>query len=407
MTTTLEPLKQGQRDKNLDILRGFAMAGVLFVYCAGDMNISKAYVNSPVDEAIKWFKWVMIEGRMYGMLLLVFGIGFSVQLQKANQRGESLVPVFSRRLIGLLLIGSIHAIFLSSRDILIFYAIAGFALLPARRFSPRQLLVFIFIVFIAWTTLPEILKAVGIKLNKINSWVSPNNYPAYLAFNWDFFKSYHQLYTIYFDMLLFFLIGFYVGKTGLLKRIETERKLRRRFLLVSFIVSAVLAPFLYGWLYSSGFEIIFEKITSSSLKTLFKYAAGLLWQIHVLSFVTLYATLLISLNAFKYGQNLLQPLAAFGQMAMSNYLIQSILIVPYALWFDKFNHMPPFNGTILFLTVLVFQLIFSSWWLKHFRFGPFEWLLRSGTYWQWQPIKKKRLSAVMSNDFAAPAVTVE
>jgi uncharacterized protein len=407
MIKTLEPLKQGQRDKNLDILRGFAMAGVLFVFCAGDINISKDYVNSPLDEAIKWFKWVMIEGRMYGMLLMVFGIGFSVQLQKANQRGESLVPVFSRRLIGLLLIGFIHAIFLSTRDILMFYAVAGFALLPARRFSPRKLLIFIVIAFITWMTLPEILKAVGIKFVRIDSWVSPNDYPAYLAYNWDFFKSYHQIYTIYFDMLLFFLVGFYVGKTRLLTRIETERKLRRQSLLVSFIVSAALASFLYGWFYVGGSEIIFEKITSSWLKILFRYAAGLLWQTHVLSFVTLYATILISLNALKYGQKLLQLLAAFGQMAMSNYLIQSILIVPYALWFDKFDHMPPFNGTVLFLTVLGFQLIFSSWWLKHFRFGPFEWLLRSFTYWQWQPIKVKRVNEVLSNDLAASVVTVE
>src|SRR4030095_1452616 len=76
MTTALQPLQQGQRDKNLDILRVFAMAGVLFVFCAGDMGIAEAYNKSALDEGIVWFKWIMVEERMYNMLILVFGVGF-------------------------------------------------------------------------------------------------------------------------------------------------------------------------------------------------------------------------------------------------------------------------------------------------------------------------------------------
>jgi len=74
MSTALQPLSQSYRDENLDALRGFALAGVLFVFCAGDIGYSSDHVNSTLDEAVKWFKYVMIEERMYGMLILIFGL---------------------------------------------------------------------------------------------------------------------------------------------------------------------------------------------------------------------------------------------------------------------------------------------------------------------------------------------
>ncbi|HEU5164749.1 MAG TPA: DUF418 domain-containing protein [Chitinophagaceae bacterium] len=389
MTTTLQPLLQNQRDTNLDILRGIAMAGVLFVFCAGDIGIAETYTNSLMDDAIKWFKWIMVEERMYSMLILVFGIGFSVQFQKAKQKGESLVPVFLRRLVGLLLIGFIHAVFISSRDILFFYGIAGFALLPARNFSNRQLLIYILVALLIWLNLPALLHAFGIPPVRLGSWVPPNDYASYLEFNWQFFKGYHQFYGIYFDMLLSFLLGFYIGKSNLLRKIESNRKLLFKILVISFILTAGLAVFQYGWLENGGYEIITKNIKANALKKLVGMSLRLVWKIAELSFVLFYASSLIAVNSSKVGQRLFKPLAAFGQMALSNYLIQSVLLVPYALWFDKYNNMPPFKGTILFIVVFVFQLAFSYWWLKNFRFGPFEWLLRSFTYWKWQPMKKK------------------
>src|SRR6266496_918766 len=257
MSISLQPLQAIKRDTSLDVLRGFALAGVLFIFCTSDIKSSANYVNSFWDELIAWPKWVLVENRMYTMLILIFGFGFGVQLQKAQQIQKSLVPVFLRRLAGLLIIGSIHALLLSKRDILIFYAIAGFALLPVRNLTNRQVL----------------------------------------------------------------------------------------------IIASVLFVF---------------------------------WHLMLLSCVCLYASILISVSATAKRKIWFTPLAAFGQMALSNYLIQSLLLVPYLLWFDKFNNMPSLNGFILFLIVFAFQLVFSTWWLSDYNFGPFEWLLRSFTYWKWQ-----------------------
>jgi uncharacterized protein len=112
------------------------------------------------------------------------------------------------------------------------------------------------------------------------------------------------------------------------------------------------------------------------------------WELWMLVSVTLYITTLFSLWTSVKRRRLLNPLASFGQMALSNYLIQSIILVPYLLAFDKYNNVPPFNGFILFLIVLALQLLFSGWWMNRYLMGPFEWLLRSFTYWHWQPLKR-------------------
>jgi uncharacterized protein len=389
MSTALQPLSQPNRDQNLDALRGFALAGVLFVFCAGDIGISVNHVNSTLDEAVKWFKYVMIEERMYGMLILIFGLGFGVQVRKAMQKNESVVPVFLRRLTGLLFIGIIHAIFLSNRDILIFYALAGFALLPARNFSNRLLLIYLLIVLLVWLKINLILGAIGIKPVRITSWIPPNDFGSYWGYNWQFFKEYHQMYVIYPHMLLSFLMGFYFERVGVLKKIEADSRLRKKLLVWSFILTVLFCFLFYGWLWTEAGETALNNfIKQPWLKSIFGAFMGMLYLLKQLIHVAFYALVLVSINSSVKGKKLLQPLARFGQMALSNYLIQSIILVPYVLLFNKYNNMPPFSGFILFLVALTFQLLFSTAWLKRFRFGPFEWLLRSFTYRKWQPMKK-------------------
>jgi len=75
-------------------------------------------------------------------------------------------------------------------------------------------------------------------------------------------------------------------------------------------------------------------------------------------------------------------------MALGNYLVQSLVLVPYFLLTDKFKNVSPPEGLVLFIIVFALQLLFSTWWMKKYTMGPFEWLLRSFTYWKWQSIKK-------------------
>ena len=74
--------------------------------------------------------------------------------------------------------------------------------------------------------------------------VEPNNYPDYLQYNWQFFKIYHQMYGIYIEMLFHFLLGFWISKAGILKKINENKRFRSRLLIISLVITAVLIPFL-------------------------------------------------------------------------------------------------------------------------------------------------------------------
>ena len=81
--SSLQPLSQAHRDTSLDIFRGFALAGVLLTFCTTDTRSATGYVNTVADEIIEWPKWLLVESRMYTMLITLFGVGFYIQLQKS------------------------------------------------------------------------------------------------------------------------------------------------------------------------------------------------------------------------------------------------------------------------------------------------------------------------------------
>ena len=385
MAIALQPVSQSKRDASLDVLRGFALAGVLLTFCAGDVGSSPGYTNSFLDEVISWTKWILVENRMYTMLIIIFGIGFHVQLEKAKRKGVSLIPFFSRRLIGLLLIGFLHAILLSTRDILMFYALAGIVLLLIHKASNRLLVVLMLALFLIEG--PAVRYVFPQVWPQIASLKQANNYADHVRHNWQFFKLYHQVYFIYIEMLSHFLFGFWIARVNILGKIKTNKKLRRNLILISLAASVVLIPGYYFWLFKSA-PILFGKVTQPWLQTIIGIGMRSIWQIWMFVSVTLYSTLLISLLISDKTKKYLKPLAAFGQMALSNYLMQSLLLVPYLLLFNKYDNLPPLNGFILFVVVLAMQLSFSAWWMARYKMGPFEWLLRSFTYWKWQPLKR-------------------
>src|SRR6185503_6478367 len=307
------------------------------------------------------------------------------KLEKAKQQNRSLVPAFTRRISGLLVLGFIHAIVLSTRDILMFYGAAGAVLLLARKASVKQLLLFMGLLF--YVIVPLIQYNVPNVWPKAAALKEPNEYVDYVQYNWQFFKYYHQVYGIYTEMLFFFMLGFVVSKSGLFEKIKTSKFVQNQLLLLSIGAAIVCIPFWYFWEPDHYWDIL-SGITDKKIRFLISMGYRTFYEIWMLFSATLYAILLIKLASTVKGKKILAPLAAFGQMALSNYLIQSLMLVPYLLVADKIKGIGPTEGLITFVIVLTLQLIFSQWWMSRYMFGPFEWLLRSFTYWKWQPNRK-------------------
>jgi uncharacterized protein len=386
MSATLQPLPEARRDITLDLLRGFALAGVLFMFCVSDIGTPADYTNSFWDEFIAWPKWILVESRMYTMLIIIFGIGFHVQMEKAAQKKASFAPVFMRRIAGLLIIGFIHATLLSTRDILMFYAVAGLALLPISKLSTRLILCILLVLFILMVT-PLAFEINGNAWQRASSLVQPNQYTQHLQYNWEYFKWYHQVYMIYIAMLFHFLLGFWINKKRILEKLKTNTSFRKRVMFASLIASIVLIP-VYYFVLPEVMPGFMQLLSADWQKMLATTAVQTLYYAWMLISVVLYATILTSISVSGRFKKWLYPLAAFGQMALSNYVMQSLILVPYFLAFDKFNNLPPAEGFLIYIPMLALQCWFSTWWMARFTLGPLEWLLRSVTYWEWQQIRR-------------------
>jgi uncharacterized protein len=92
---------------------------------------------------------------------------------------------------------------------------------------------------------------------------------------------------------------------------------------------------------------------------------------------------------FKWLFTLMRPV---GRMAFSNYLFQSIIcgLIFYGIGFGMFGKLQRYELYYVVVSVWIFEIILSHIWMRHFSYGPFEWLWRSLTYWKKQPVKRKR-----------------
>lgn len=103
-----------------------------------------------------------------------------------------------------------------------------------------------------------------------------------------------------------------------------------------------------------------------------------------------YVSSLILLMRNKMWRKLLTPLQSVGRMALTNYILQSVIctFLFYSYGLGLFNQVGPALGVTIAIIIFIIQVIGSHLWLNYFRFGPLEWLWRSLTYGKWEPIKK-------------------
>jgi uncharacterized protein len=140
----LQPTADIERHEILDVLRGFALYGVLLanlVWLTTDKVLSDARLQQlptvPVDPIARALVAFFIDGKFYTLFAFLFGLGFSLQMHKAEMRGARIVSVYIRRLSVLLFIALIHIALIWYGDILLMYAALGFVLLLFRGARPK------------------------------------------------------------------------------------------------------------------------------------------------------------------------------------------------------------------------------------------------------------------------------
>ena len=176
-----------------------------------------------------------------------------------------------------------------------------------------------------------------------------------------------------------FLLGLYAGRRGIFQEIPAHRALFRRILWwgLAFGVSSQLA------------YVALSEGASQFEPTLGSFVANVLHSIGgpalALSYVAAF-TLLLQRSAWHQR---FRPIAAVGRMALSNYLLQSLVATTllYGYGFGLFGQVGPALGLLITIAIFLAQIPLSVWWLRHFQFGPVEWLWRSLTYLRPQALR--------------------
>ena len=389
MTDVLRPVAPQERIGALDMLRGWAMFGVLW------SNLNDFFArhdnHSALDYALGWAQGNLLESRFYTLLILLFGIGFGIQLTRADNVSTDLRNTYYRRSAALLAIGIVHGTLLWSGDILTIYALVAFALVMFRTASTRTIII---AAAALWFVGPIIVQELMVYSGL--SWPvpwSPRPIGIYAHGSWhlierlrvDDYLSWlgHFGLTAYVRNLAAFLLGFWSIKSGYLRRVLDDRRVTRRLLVLALILAAI------GYARWHWADTIWP-LGRPPAQPSYAFFQRVMLRQFVLKFfdwvtegtAIAYACVLLLIWQRPRGARALRPLAAAGRMALTTYLTQSIVcsILFYGYGFGLYGSIG-FTGIFL-ITLALFgcQMAASTWWLARFRYGPAEWVWRTLTY---------------------------
>ncbi len=409
-----QPVQPHERIQLADILRGFALFGVL----AANMSIFSGY-------DFNWQSWAELEdqvivlgieffitGKFYTLFSFLFGWGMAIQLERAQARGTRFLPVYARRLLILLLIGVFHGLLIWRGDILTAYALFGFALLLFRNRSPRFLVaaaaaalllaIFITAPIPAAETVraayrDQVSRPIERSFGILGREFDPRTSDRYISYTSDSYmdiaglRSRHYLQDLlgsfywFGNVFSMFLLGAAFGKARIIHEPREHLPLLHRMLLIGGVLGLAAhlfrlgqslgsiphEPDVYEWLGLLGYHL-------GNPALMLAYVSGL--------------ALLLQRHAWK---SILAPLAPLGRMALTNYLMQSVIctLIFYGYGLGLYGTTGPTFGLALTLVIYVAQILFSAWWLHRHAYGPAEWLWRKLTYLRFSLLESRELPA--------------
>jgi len=392
MTYLAQPTKTNAADitkriQVIDVLRGFALLGIIILHSFDAFLISKyselTDAITPVENVVKFGVYTFISKKFYAIFSFLFGLSFAMQLKSAKAKGVPFVGRFVWRLFILLGIGSLHALIFPG-DILQVYAPLGLLLILVRNWPDKKLLWMgggLFLLSVAVVVCQEQLRS---KLELIL---------------WQAFQIQavpEKLYFQFFTGRLFitaslFLFGLYAGNNNLFQTTLDNKRSVRQLIIGSGIFILLLT--------AVNFFLDRYLVFNTAIIDDLKFSARAFRHIFMSCF---YVAVLVQLYRKKLFRSVLQWLVPVGQMGLSVYIMQSVFL----LFYYQLNSTDIHNNRILIeealsITFLFFvgQVLFANWWMSRYRFGPLEWLWRSLTYLKWQPMINKK-SADKKKSFA-------
>lgn len=465
---SLAPITESARIDVMDILRGFALIGIVFMNIewfnrSGTDMRSFDVTLSGWDHAVGWLIRAFVEGKFYKLFALLFGMGFAVMLIRAREVGRPFGAWFIRRMLVLMFIGLAHNTLLWDGDILHDYAFGGLVFLGwiylfetrwLKRFNTPSAFLKIGII---WLLLPfAIVTFTGIKLGvqsshedmqqqwqyevdvaaaveqqldqpapgdepladddsamevddhelskedrkaeEINERVTRKRGRIRSAEEQDEIMSGDSYLeavqyrasmlpqdvwkTLLFTAVLLipiFLIGYWFVASGVLKLHREHRQLFNSLAVIGLVFGTLL----------SVAGLLLLQLPVREISRVVSAIAFWIFNLGQLVLAAGYLGAIVVLAGRPACYHVLKWLAPFGRMALTNYILQSVILVLLFHGYagGLYGEVARAPQMLVVVAIIALQIVLSAWWLKHYRFGPLEWFWRSATYLSWQRLK--------------------
>ncbi|HYV90730.1 MAG TPA: DUF418 domain-containing protein [Chitinophagales bacterium] len=389
MTEAL-PIQQNERVVVVDMVRGFALTGVLIANFTSytDQQLPSYIldsISSPLDKTLSNINTVFLEWKFMTLFSILFGYGFGLIMTSLEKKNINVNSFFVRRMFWLFVIGIIHTFFWWG-DVLHFYAISGALLLLFRKSSTRNILLCsVLLMFVVPTIITFLTRNVPDFFTDENLQVLYEQYRyGTIA---DVFRMNVILYYKAFivtggdvhdviETLGRFLFGYFLLRIRLFESVESKKYLFRRVL-------AVTAPLMIGY-FIIRWMILIDKWHIDGI-----YREPVM-KIGIISTTCFYVSLLV-LSFVAFGQNrFFNSLQALGKMTLTNYLLISAFLITllYGIGFGQLGELTMHEIWLYALAWLIVEILFSTYWLSKFRYGPMEWIWRQFSYRKRMALRK-------------------
>jgi len=387
--------KSNNRIHSIDLLRGFAILGILIMNITNFSQVNIAYMNPTIGAGLEGynqyfhaFNYIFADTRFMSIFSILFGAGVVLFTRNAETKGKRAGVLHFKRMFWLLLFGFVHAYFIWSGDILVAYAICGCFIFFLRKKSIRTLLVMSTLLFIIPLTF-NLMTYYGMTSDELENTFAffyPN--PEQIAteiktmqgsFNEQMtirlknaieFQTFVFLIETFWRTTAMMLLGMILFRKGVLSA-DKSIKYYKKMVLVGFVPGLILS--IIGLNQSYDFE--WSGTYVMNIGANYKLISGFFMAIGYIGLVMWF---------FKKGifKNLQRRLQATGRMAFTNYigmsLICTLIFNGHGLgFFGTFDRLQQF---LVVISVWVLILILSPLVLKKYKFGPLEWMWRKLTY---------------------------
>lgn len=399
-----------QLDKNriatLDVMRGFAMLGILIMNIQSFSMPGAAYINPTaygnfygLNKVIWMFSHVFADLKFMTLFSILFGAGIILFCSNADNKGKNARWLHFKRMFGLLIFGLVHSYLFWYGDILFYYSICGFLAYFFRNKSIRYLSIGAIILMLI-PTLYNLGMGMSLKymppeaLQELSENWAPNaeniekELAAYLggfgsAFQFRVKTTVFMQTFLFLTVFLWRILGtMFIGMALFKSRffhLEWTEGSYKRLVLISLPAGLVVTLLGLALLFKYSFSFEYGMFIGNQ----FNYLGSAFLALGYAAVVSL----MVKSIKWPSFQN---RLASIGKTAFSNYLLQTFICTTlfYGYGFGFFGQFERWQQACVVILVWIFQLWISPIWLAKFRSGPMEFLWRSFTYSKFQAMRR-------------------